>query len=199
MLKKRIKEKTPNVTNNNNITNNITNNNNNNNTININIVGKETLEHITEETLVSLLTQVLNKHNHESIYVTSGEAVIAYMREKHKDENNINVIVPHARSQISYIKRNQEKGFEPVDTIQAVEETFSNTARQMNEQLSIYKEKKGEFIRKAQRVHSCIDNMGNRGTKGANAIEVHRIKRECKVGLIRERSTCANAKGVRAP
>jgi dihydropteroate synthase len=121
------------------------------------------------------------------------------MREKQKDESNINVIVPHARSQISYMKRNQEKGFELVDTIQAVEESFSNSARQMNEQLTIVKEKTGGFIPKAQRVHHCIDNMGNKGTKGANAHEVHRIKRECKIGLIRERSAYTNACGVHAP
>ena len=183
------------------VTNNITNNNNiqnantiNNNTININVLGKESLEHITLERIESLLKDVLAKHKNENLYLTSGEAVIAFHKLLREDEKNRNIIIPHERRQIAYVKREEGGKFEKEEINKALEESFCNSSKKLNEQMNAVEEKQWGFVQKKTRgVQKCTYSMGKKGSKGHpelpagiprynhRAQEIYRINRGFKI------------------
>jgi len=191
----------PNVsTINNNTTNNIQNANTiNNNTININVLGKESLEHITLERIESLMKGLLTKHKDENVYLTTGEAVIAYHKVLHEDENNRNIIIPHERRQIAYVKREEGGKFEKEEINNALEDSFCNSSQKLNEHMTAVEDRMGGFAQtKTTSVHRCTKSMGKKGTRGHpdlprsvmkfnhRAQEVHRIKRGFKIANTRQ-------------
>ena len=174
------------------VTNNITNNNiqNANTIININVLGQESTEHITYERIRGLLRDVLSKQKTENVYVTSGEAVIAFHKLLREDENNRNIIIPHERRQIAYVKREDGGTFEKEEINKALEESFCNSSKKLNEQMNTVEEKQGGFAQqKMYGIQECTHSMGTKGTKGHprnypynyRAHDVHRIKRGFKI------------------
>ena len=181
------------------VTNNITNNNNNiqnaNTIININVLGQESTEHITYERIRGLLRDVLSKQKNENVYVTSGEAVIAFHKLLREDENNRNIIIPHERRQIAYVKREGGGTFEKEEINKALEESFCNSSKKLNEQMNTVEEKQGGFAQqKMYGMQECTYSMGTKGTKGHprnypynyRAHDVHRIKRGFKIANTRK-------------
>ena len=140
------------------------------------------------------MKDVLAKHKNENLYLTSGEAVIAFHKLLREDENNRNIIIPHERRQIAYVKRDEDGKFEKEEINKALEDSFCNSSKKLNEQMNAVEEKNGGFAKKKTKcVQQCTSSMSKKGTKGHpelpagipkynhRAHEVHRINRGFKI------------------
>ena len=130
--------------------------------------------------------------------MTSGEAVIAFHKLLREDKNNRNIIIPHERRQIAYVKRENGETFVKEEINKALEESFCNSSKKLNAQINTVEDKQKEFVQKRMYdVKRCTRTMGIKGLKGHDEVdhsdknkfrthEIHRIKRGFKIANTRK-------------
>lgn len=152
---------------NNNSNNNLTTNNNNcttnNTTINVNVLGQESMTHVTLNKIQSILKNIIqNKYpGDNNLYKLSAETVADVHKLIRQNEENQNIIIPHERREIAFIKRNEENGFVKEDMTSVLDEGFRNTSKKLYDAM-----KNIECAKKTERIHKCVESFSKRGFRG---------------------------------
>ena len=143
----------------------ITNNNCtiNNTTININVLGQESLEHITMQKIHSILRNIiLNKYpGDNNLYKLSAETVADVHKLIRENEANHNIVIPHERRQIALVKRSLQSGFVKDDISCVLDDGFRNTSAQLCNYMKDMSDAK-----KTKKIHKCVESFSRKGFKG---------------------------------
>ena len=148
----------------NNTTNNIQKANTiNNNTINIQVLGQESLEHVTVRKIKSILKKILEcKYpGDNNLYKLSAETVADVHKLIREEESNRNIVIPHERRQIALVKRDSESGFRKEDMASVLDDGFRNTSRKLFDVM-----KNLEAAKKAMKIHKCVESFSKKGFRG---------------------------------
>ncbi len=113
--------------------NNIETQNNNNGTINnnytINVFGKESMEHIQTEKIISLLRNIRSEYDTNDVYLSAGELIISFDNYIREIPENNNINVPSSKCLYANVKT--DEGWEkfPVDNM--LNKGFKNSAKSL--------------------------------------------------------------------
>ena len=146
------------TTNNNNLTNN-----NNCTTINVNVLGEESLTHVTLKKIQTILKNIIqNKYpGDNNLYKLSAETVADVHKLIRENEANQNIIIPHERREVALIKRNPQSGFVKDDMNSVLDDGFRNTSKKLCDAM-----KSIEGPKKTQKIHKCVESFSKKGFRG---------------------------------
>ena len=163
-LEKRLNKVWPKVLIHNNTTNNIQNANTiNNNTINIQVFGQESMEHVTNDKIKTILSKILESKypGDNNLYKLSAETVADVHKLIRENELNRNIVIPHERRQIALIKRNPGDGFQKEDIANVLDDGFRNTSKKLCDFM-----KNLNVEKKSERIHKCVESFSKKGFRG---------------------------------
>ena len=159
---------------------------NNTNNITINALGNETLEHIEIQKVIEMLIKHKSSKD-DSIYLISGKSVIDFHRLLMEREENRNVLVPHERRQIAFLKREGDGELKKVEIDKALDESFKNSSKHLYHTMETIKEQQGEFkTNKTQDIHECVHSMSQKGYTLGRFKEDDILKRTFKMANLPE-------------
>ena len=147
------------------INNNTTQNANtiNNTTINIQVLGQESMEHITVKKIEKILNKIMKiKYpGDNNLYKISAETVADVHKLMRTHDENRNIIIPHERRQIALVKRDPQSGFVKEEITTALDDGFRNTSKKLYDVM-----KDIDSSRKTKKIHKCVESFSRKGFRG---------------------------------
>jgi len=138
-------------------------NNNNCTTINVNVLGEESMAHVTLKKIQTILKNIIqNKYpGDNNLYKLSAETVADVHKLIRENEANQNIIIPHERREVALIKRNLQSGFVKDDMNSVLDDGFRNTSKKLCDAM-----KSIEGPKKTQKIHKCVESFSRKGFRG---------------------------------
>jgi hypothetical protein len=108
------------------------------------------------------------------------KSVVDFHKLVIEKEENRNIIIPHERRQIAYMKSNDGE-MKKCEINEALDSGFKNASNQLYQHMCAWKEEQGKFPKKTEEIHNKVKLLGIKGYSIGSHKDEEEIKRRFKI------------------